>query len=190
MARAVKYGEGREALIESAVRVVADKGLRGLTFRAVAERARVNNSLVAHHFGNREALLAAALEWAVEQSIAQTHLLDFESEEGFSKALLDSVTAEPELQAFQYEMILEARRNPAFRAPVQELYERYADALRHGLRRLGFEDDEEGTVRYMFAALDGLVLQYMAGIPESSIRAGLADLWESLIARSPRSRAS
>ena len=50
--RALNYDEGREALLQAAVRVVADKGLRGLTFRAVAEEAGVNNTLVVHHFGS------------------------------------------------------------------------------------------------------------------------------------------
>ncbi|HWU32025.1 MAG TPA: TetR family transcriptional regulator [Humibacter sp.] len=190
MARAVKYGEGREVLIESAVRVVAEKGLRGLTFRAVAERAQVNNSLVAHHFGNREALLSAALEWAVERSIALTRLPDFESEEGFADALLTSIRSSPELQAFQYEMILEARRNPVFRAPVEHLYRRYAEAMQQGLLHLGYDENSEGPSRHAFAALDGLVLQYMAGVEESSIRAGLADLWHGLVARAPRTAAN
>ena len=63
------YGTGREALMASTVHVVAQKGLRGLTFRSVAEHAGVNNTLVAHHFGTRDALIKAALEWSVEQSI-------------------------------------------------------------------------------------------------------------------------
>lgn len=186
MARAVRYGDGRDALIESAVRVVAEKGLRGLTFRAVAERAQVNNSLVAHHFGNREALLSAALEWAVERSIALTRLPSFESEESFADSLLESIRTAPELQAFQYEMILEARRNPLFRAPVVQLYSRYAEAMQQGLRHLGYDETSEGATRHAFAALDGLVLQYMAGVGEESIRAGLADLWRGLVAQSPR----
>ena len=59
MSRTVPYGGGRDLLVESTVQVVAERGLRGLTFRAVAERAGVNNSLVAHHFGTREALLGS-----------------------------------------------------------------------------------------------------------------------------------
>lgn len=56
------YGQGREALIRAAVEVAAVRGLRGMTFRAVAEAAGVNNALIAHHFRNREGLLLAALD--------------------------------------------------------------------------------------------------------------------------------
>ncbi|WP_416979825.1 TetR family transcriptional regulator [Streptomyces sp. T028] len=45
------YGEGRDALLIAAVRVVARDGLRKLTYRAVAAEAGVTHGLVAHHFG-------------------------------------------------------------------------------------------------------------------------------------------
>jgi AcrR family transcriptional regulator len=176
----VKYGAGRDVLIEAAVRVVAERGLRGLTFRAVAESAEVNNSLVAHHFGNRETLLAAALDWSVEQSIQATTLLDFESEKTFVDALLESLRTNLGLQVFQYEMILEARRNPLYRQAVEHLYERYLDAMLVGLHHLGVQGDLAATARYVFASLDGLVLQYLAGVDESTIRSAIASLWRSL----------
>jgi AcrR family transcriptional regulator len=180
MARLVAYGEGRDMLISATVDVVAQKGLRGLTFRAVAEHAQVNNSLVAHHFGNRAALLAAALEWAVEQSIESTHLLDLSSEKRFADALLSSVTERPELQAFQYEMILEARRSELFRAPVTRLYDRYQTAAEDALRAIGFDDDVERVARWLFAALDGIVLQSMAGVSDAQLRSAIHSMWTVL----------
>jgi AcrR family transcriptional regulator len=182
MARVVAYGEGRDVLISATVDVVAEKGLRGLTFRAVAEQAQVNNSLVAHHFGNRGSLLAAALEWAVEQSIESTHLLDLSSEEVFADALLASITERPELQAFQYEMILEARRNELFRAPVTRLYDRYQAAAEDALRAIGFGDDDDvaSVARWLFAALDGIVLQSMAGESDARLRSAIHSMWTVL----------
>ena len=41
--------------------------------------------------------------------------------------------AEPELQVFQYEMILEARRRPELAEAVSALYENYVSALAEGL---------------------------------------------------------
>src|SRR5690349_11387552 len=63
------YGEGRQALLDAAVHVVATRGLRHLTYRAVAQRAGVAHGLVAHHFGTRDALLAAALEFSLANSV-------------------------------------------------------------------------------------------------------------------------
>ncbi|MGK4578743.1 TetR family transcriptional regulator [Kitasatospora sp. HPMI-4] len=56
--RRLNYGEGREALLAAAVRVVARGGLRNLTYRAAAKEAGVTHGLVVHHFG------AAEREWA------------------------------------------------------------------------------------------------------------------------------
>ncbi|QKJ19741.1 TetR/AcrR family transcriptional regulator [Microbacterium hominis] len=177
MSRKVPYGGGRDLLVASTVEIVAERGLRGLTFRAVAERAGVNNSLVAHHFGTREALLAAALEWAVERSIESTGLLSMSSEEKFVDNLVDSITTQPELQTFQYEMILEARRNELFREPVTLLYDRYQAVLADSLKRFGIEGDVSALSRQVFAALDGLVLQYIAGVHPAELRDAVHDIW-------------
>jgi len=180
MARKVAYGAGREVLIAATVDVVAARGLRGMTFRAVAEQAQVNNSLVAHHFGTREALLSAALDWAVEQSIQATRLLDMSTEQDFADAFLISISEHPELQAFQYEMILEARRNQVFSGPVERLYSRYQIVAEQSLRSLGIHLNVSATARWMFAALDGIVLQSMAGVPESTLRQAIHEMWAVL----------
>jgi TetR/AcrR family transcriptional regulator, regulator of biofilm formation and stress response len=51
------YNEGREALLEATVRVVAEHGLRGLTYRRVAEAAQTTHALVSYHFGSWDALI-------------------------------------------------------------------------------------------------------------------------------------
>ena len=180
MARKVAYGEGRDLLISATVKVAAENGLRGLTFRAVAARAQVNNSLVAHHFGNRERLLSAALEWAVEQSVEITQLYDLSSEEAFADALIASITDRPELHVFQYEMILESTRNPLFREPVSRLYARYQEVAEASLREFGVTEDRPVVARRLFATLDGVVMQYMAGVDTKLLRPALHDLWASL----------
>lgn len=180
MAERVRYGEGRNLLISATVDVVAEKGLRGLTFRAVAAHASVNNSLVAHHFGTRENLLAAALESTVEQSIEATQLYDLASEEAFSEAFLSSITAHPEWHVFQYAMIMESTRNPMFREPVARLYKRYQEVAALSLQQIGITENLDATARRTFAALDGMVMQYLAGVPLPKIRMALSDLWSSL----------
>src|SRR6478752_3148037 len=159
-----KYGEGREALLRGVVDVVSQKGLRGLTFRAVAEAAGVNNSLVAHHFGTRDALIEAALLWSSEQSIGASRLREAAENGGtFTEALLELLLEDPGLQVFQYEMILEARRRPELAGPVAALYESYVDTLS--------------------AALDGLVMQYLAGVGRDEIAAALEEVHQVVLLR-------
>ena len=179
-----KYGTGREALLRAVVDVVAQKGLRGLTFRAVAEAAGVNNSLVAHHFGTRDALIAAALQWSSEQSIAASRLRDAAENGGtFTEALLELLLEDPGLQAFQYEMILEARRRPELAGPVAQLYESYVEALSEGLQAFGVKGDVRVVARTLFAALDGLVLQYLAGVGRDEIAAALEEVHQVVLLR-------
>jgi AcrR family transcriptional regulator len=159
--RPLNHGDGREALLAATVRVVAAKGMRGMTFRAVADEAGVNNTLIAHHFGTRDRLLAAALEWSMERSIGLANLADYASDaESFRSALVDNVLAEPALQVFQFEMVLEASRRPDLQSAVRKLYQRYVTELAQGRARLGVPSSE-GLDLAMFAALDGLVLQYL-----------------------------
>ncbi|MBT2597484.1 TetR/AcrR family transcriptional regulator [Arthrobacter sp. ISL-72] len=179
-----KYGTGKEALLRAAVEVVAAKGLRGLTYRSVAEAAGVNNTLVAHHFGSRDALIAAALDWAAEQSISASKLREAAAlGHSFTESLLDLLLAEPELQVFQYEMILEARRRPELAGAVSALYENYVSALAEGLAASGLNRNVEVVARTLFASLDGLVLQYLAGVDRALIAASLEEVHAVLLFR-------
>jgi hypothetical protein len=59
-------------------------------------------------------------------------------------------------------MILESRRRPELAGPVAALYESYVDALEDGLKAFGMGGDVRVIARTLFAALGGLVLQYLA----------------------------
>ena len=158
----------RELILQATVQVVADSGLRGLTFRAVGDQAGVNNSLIAHYFGNRDQLIEAAIEWSVKQSIESTHLLEFATApDEFVLTLLNSLDEHPELQIFQYEMILEARRTPELRPAVRRLYATYEQAIDESMKNMGVIDLSEADRRGIFGAFDGLVLQRVSGLISS-----------------------
>lgn len=163
-----RYGEGREALLRAAIRVVATSGLRNLTYRAVAREAGVTHGLVAHHFGSRDALLEEALRYSLQVSVETTSLESGTGRiEDFARDLADFVDKEPDLQAFQYELILESRRRPELRPYIEELYAYYRGAARRELARLGIHDDATADVAY--AALDGLVFQQISvGNPQAT----------------------
>jgi AcrR family transcriptional regulator len=159
-ARRPQHGKGREALLAATVHVVAREGLRGLTYRAVAEEAGVANTLVAHHFGTRDALLQAALEWAAEQSIGISLLEPATGRlEDFAAGLADLVAADADMQAFQYELALEARRRPELMPAIERMYRGYIEATRRELMRLGLDEPSDDLARAVFVMLDGIVLQ-------------------------------
>lgn len=175
------YGSGREALLDAAITVVARRGLRYLTYRAVAAEAGVTHGLVAHHFGSRDALLLAALRHSVERAIDITELRTPSSDpEDFVQGLADMVERAPDLHAFQYEVLLEARRSPEVREHAAELYASYRSAAREGLAQLGIADGPLADL--VFAALDGLVFQQITVGPVAVTEAAIDALRRLLAA--------
>lgn len=154
-----RYGEGRRALLAAAVHVVASQGLRNLTYRAVAREAKVTHGLVAHHFGTRDALIEAALEFSVENSVASISTRPGTGDiDAIFAGLIQMVEDNPDDQAFQYELILESRRRPELRPHVESLYRTYRRALREELAHGGIDCDEVMAHAFI-AAADGLIFQ-------------------------------
>ncbi|MFJ6455738.1 TetR/AcrR family transcriptional regulator [Paenarthrobacter sp. NPDC091669] len=175
-ARKLPYGDGRDALLAAVLDVVAEKGLRGATYRSVAARAGVNHALVTHHFGSMEGLLAATMEWSVQRSIEETGLSGIADFDGnFADTLIATVSAEPELQLFQFEMILESRRNPQIRAMVERLYTNYVSTVEEALNRRGVDTRNEASLA-IFAALDGLMLQFLTISDPARIRSAVVQV--------------
>ncbi|TLS46645.1 TetR family transcriptional regulator [Streptomyces montanus] len=164
----VHYGAGREALLSAAVRVVARAGLRKLTYRAVAEEAGVTHGLVVHHFGSRDALIEEALTHAVRTSLSTSAVEPGTGKVAdFSAGLSEMVTADPDIQAFQYELMLESRRRPELLPQLRALYDEYFDATQRELTRMLPGGASPALMRLVFAALDGLVLhQLVLGEPQ------------------------
>lgn len=178
--RTVPYGEGREALLAATTRVVAEKGLRKVTYRAVAEQAGVAHGLVRHHFGTRDKLVAETLRYAISRSVAASALEPGTgSIEEFASGLIDLVTQDPESQAFQYELLLEARRRPDLTPLVHELYDAYRSATRRELDRMGL-GEVPGLHLLVFAALDGLVFQQITSGAEPNLETAVDALRDLL----------
>ncbi|MEH0416653.1 TetR/AcrR family transcriptional regulator [Streptomyces sp. B21-083] len=164
----LNYGEGREALLNAAVRVVARGGLRKLTYRAVAEEAGVTHGLVVHHFGSRDALIEEALAHTIRTSLSTSALEPGTGKVAdFSTGLSDMVTAAPGTQMFQYELLLESTRRPELLPQIRALYDEYFDATERELSRMVPAGANRALARLIFAALDGLVLhQLVLGEPD------------------------
>jgi AcrR family transcriptional regulator len=59
-------GEGRERLLKAATVLFADKGIDGVSTRELARQAGVNLSAITYHFGGKEGLYEAALQYVVD----------------------------------------------------------------------------------------------------------------------------
>ena len=61
------FDETHREMIETAVRLISEKGADALSVAAIAREMGINRTTVYYHFDSREALLQAVSQWATEQ---------------------------------------------------------------------------------------------------------------------------
>jgi AcrR family transcriptional regulator len=179
-------GQGRQALIDAAIALVGERGLRGLTYRAVAKAAGVTHALVTHHFGSREALLSEALA----SSVASVEHGAFRGEEldDFAATLADFIAHSEDLLAFQYELTMEARRQPQFADDIKKMYTDVLATIEERLAAFGCEDEDGSLGRLVLAAIDGLILQQLVFGREDQTEASVRVLRELIAQRASGDR--
>lgn len=166
----------RKAVIDAALRVVGEKGLSGLTHRAVAAEANITPGLTTYYFPTVDALLEATLSSFVDEELvrlrtAMETLADTEGEidrEAVLGAVFTAVAVEPAQQVAQFELYLEAVRRPGLRSVARDCLDGYAELARLALERVGSERAEEGA-RAFVALIDGFALQQLVDPDETFI---------------------
>src|SRR5688500_4138595 len=66
--QAQRRGAARAAIIETAIRLLADGGYANMTLADLGERAGYSRSLAAHYFGSKAKLLAAVVEHVLDHN--------------------------------------------------------------------------------------------------------------------------
>jgi AcrR family transcriptional regulator len=69
--RSYHHGDLRQALVRSALEILSEAGVAGLSLRAAARRARVSAMAPYRHFADKEALLAAVAEYGFRELAAR-----------------------------------------------------------------------------------------------------------------------
>ncbi len=69
------FRETHQTLIETAVRLISEKGVEALSVAALAREADINRTTVYYHFANRDELLEAVKIWSSQQ-LAKAFELD------------------------------------------------------------------------------------------------------------------
>ena len=59
--------ERRQSLLDAAIKVIAKRGLTGITISTIAAEAKCSYGVVAFHFKSKEGIIVAALDHAVEE---------------------------------------------------------------------------------------------------------------------------
>jgi DNA-binding transcriptional regulator YbjK len=160
----------RRELLEAAVHVVADEGLRGLTHRAVDRRAGLPEGTCSAYFRTREALQTGLTQYvaarcgadvaALAEQLA-THPADEpdvqETVIALTVGAFESWLDERELLLARIELSMEASRNPALAALLAEYREQLVAVVDASLAARGKRHDGR-TAEALVAASDGLLV--------------------------------
>jgi len=143
-----------------------------MSLQDVANEAGVSKALLLYHFGTKDALLLAAMKWAVERTATRIRTgLDGAGSAGETiRALVDAIFVDAEANRdfylFYLDLIEHAGRVPSFGELSPMLTENinglYGEVIAGGVREGIFAvDDVAIAARNMRALIEGTFLQWM-----------------------------
>ncbi|MFD9540161.1 TetR/AcrR family transcriptional regulator [Streptomyces sp. NPDC060022] len=187
-------GTSRAGLIaDTALTLLAERGMRGLTHRAVDERAGLPQGSTSNHARTRQALLEAAVRRLAEreaQVLAPGELpadgAPGSAATGLARALHRYLTGHPELLVCRYELALEATRRPELRAFYDAAGRQFREPLVALMTAAGSTEPERHALS-LVAWAEGMMFACAAGsyhrsVPtEDELRTGCAELLRGML---------
>ncbi|MFI6576862.1 TetR/AcrR family transcriptional regulator [Nocardiopsis sp. NPDC050513] len=159
-----------ELIAATAVELIADRGLRGLTHRAVDEAAGLPPGSTSYHARTRLRLIETALTWLVDQEerdtmslLSQIRADRAEAARLAARFLRVSATRDRKRSLARYELALEAGRNPELREIYDRLGERFRTMLDELFSGLGSATPRRHT-RAFLAWIEGMLFDSLAGV--------------------------
>ncbi|HEX6745777.1 MAG TPA: TetR/AcrR family transcriptional regulator [Longimicrobium sp.] len=127
----------RLEILKAAYRVAARERLTGLTAQAVAAEAGVSKGLVFFHFGSRDALVVALLEWLLEITLVAPEVAELLEGRTASEWMLSAIRRDVEALPRQRERVelffdfwVMGTRHPGVQRAIRAALDRYRDAFR------------------------------------------------------------
>jgi DNA-binding transcriptional regulator YbjK len=190
-------GASRADLVaDAALALLAERGMRGLTHRAVDEAAGLPTGSTSNLARTRQALLELAVRRHAEREARVLDLAEMPDPSGGLDALADglalavhrSLTRGRELLIARYELALEATRRPELRAFYDRTGAVFKEQLAAMLTAVGSPDPGRHVLS-LVAWADGLMFSCAAGsfsaeVPGlAEIRTGLRELLAGMLGR-------
>jgi AcrR family transcriptional regulator len=160
-----------EALVRSAYRLIASKGIERTTLQDIADAAGVSKALAVYYFKTKENLLLAAIRWVLgrvaERMMGVVDSVDAPEEK--VRAMIDAIFVDPRRNRDFYlaytALIGEAARNErfnelnvTFRSIMNAAY---ADLIRAGEGTVFAVDSVDEAAIGVRALIDGFFLQWL-----------------------------
>lgn len=183
-----------DLVADTALALLAERGMRGLTHRAVDERAGLPQGSTSNLARTRQALLELAVRRLAEREARVLALHEMPDPrtggldslvDGLALATHRALTRNRALTLARYELALEATRRPELRSYFDAAGARFRDQLGALVTAMGSTAPERHVLS-LVAWADGLMYSCVAGsfharVPElEELRAGLRELLEGM----------
>ena len=183
--------ERRDAMADAAIQLVASRGLRGLTHRAVDAESGLPPGSTSYYLRTRHALLAACLDrlLALDERAVFPASPDSPALDLLVAGVVRIARDLPGSSVARYELALEATRRPELRAIMDQHSLGLRSRLAGVLAAAGVPDAERAAWP-VAAMMDGLLRDRVAGLGatlseeafEESVRRSLAALLRGYVA--------
>lgn len=159
----------REALLRATIQLLGETGARSVTHRAVADRAGVPLASTTYYFESVHQLVEEALKLHVAERVAELQAMAAlalgaggANAQDIAQRLADVLVSAPgPILAAQYQLYLEAGRNPALQPAVADALAAFEGLAESVLATLGASDPRQAAVAFV-ALLDGFALHRLA----------------------------
>jgi TetR/AcrR family transcriptional regulator, regulator of biofilm formation and stress response len=190
--RAEQRAERRGAIIDAAVRIIATRGLPALTHRAVAREARVPLAATTYYFASKDEIVREALEELARVEVERLaelarRIREIESTGELGNLVEAALFPDPQEAEqrwlAQFEIYLEAARNPALRPAIEHWRAAFVEVAESALRVAGAPDPER-RAQLAVAGMNGLLMDRVRGIgddPTRTLRRRLGELFQLLV---------
>jgi AcrR family transcriptional regulator len=184
--------EGRERLLDAAVRLIAREGIDNVRIARIAAEAGVSAGLVHYHFASRDALLEEAIEHSYERAgdMRLTALGEGRADavqrlRAMIDQCLPSTPALREDWVLWVELWLRGARDPALRPVAARLYARlhgwFAEAIADGIAAGQVRDyDVDRMADRLLALLDGYGIRVLTEDPKMPLERARAEVWAAV----------
>jgi AcrR family transcriptional regulator len=183
--------QGRERLLDAAVRLIAREGIDNVRIARIAAEAGVSAGLVHYHFDSRDALLEEAIEHSYERAgdMRLAALDDGANAAQRLRAMIDQCLPSDrplrEDWVLWVELWLRGARDPALRPVAARLYARlhawFAEALAEGIAagELRACDVDRMSDR-LLALIDGYGIRVLTEDPQMPLDRARSEVWDSV----------
>jgi DNA-binding transcriptional regulator YbjK len=159
---APRGADRQDAIADAAIRLVATRGLRGLTHRAVDAEAGLPPGSTSYYLRTRNALLTACVNRMLTRDVTEMPPGGMDAIELMVAMTVGLARSRPDDLVARYELSLEASRQPELRAAIDEGGRQLRVMLGQLLAGLGVPDPEAAAWP-VAAMMDGLMYDRVAG---------------------------